>query len=55
MAAGNTEEKSSSEPVFKPLSAGDDSEGPTEIESLCMECGENVNETRYTKGHIKFT
>ena len=45
MAAGNTDENSSSEPVFKPLSAEDDSERPTEIESLCMECGENVSKT----------
>ena len=44
MAAGNNDENSSSEPVFKPLSAEDDSERPTEIESLCMECGENVGE-----------
>ena len=39
MAAGNTD------PVFKSLSAGDGSEQPTEIESLCMECGENVSKT----------
>ena len=45
MAAWSTEENSSSEPVFKPLSAEDDSERPTEIESLCMECGENVGKT----------
>ena len=44
MAAGNNDENSSSDPVFKPLSAEDDSERPTEIESLCMECGENVGE-----------
>ena len=44
MAAGNNDENSSSEPLFKPLSAEDDSERPTEIESLCMECGENVGE-----------
>ncbi len=34
---------SSADPVFKTLSADDDDHQPTEIESLCVECGQNVS------------
>lgn len=38
------EESGLKEPLFKDLDAEDpDLSGPTELESMCMSCGENVS------------
>ena len=37
------EESGLKEPLFKDLDAEDDTNAPTELESLCVNCGENVS------------
>ena len=37
------EESALKEPLFKDLDAEDPETAPTEVESMCMSCGENVS------------
>ena len=41
--SGDKREDDKLEPVFKDLKADDASVAPTEIESLCVNCGQNVS------------
>ncbi len=41
--SGGSEDANKAEPVFKDLQAEDTSSAPTEIESMCVNCGQNVS------------
>ena len=44
----------SNKPVFRELQADDPEPETTEIESLCVNCGENVRKTFRKTGHFFF-